>query len=131
MGKSSDELDSDVSEGEKNGRPFIPLNTTTQKRLKRTKLNFKRKGVNKTKPNGPHFKERKPPCEEFKSNLGPWRRRCWFCPSAYLRNPRKLPTGEVGEPQVMEASRNGRVVLDERPSRCVSGKLLVDKRVVA
>ena len=31
----------------------------------------------------------------------------------------------------MEAGRDGGVVLDEGPSRCVPGKLLVDQRVVA
>lgn len=31
----------------------------------------------------------------------------------------------------MEASRNRRIVLDERPSHCVPGKLFVDKCVVA
>lgn len=30
----------------------------------------------------------------------------------------------------MEASRNGRIVLDKRPSHGISGKLLVDKRIV-
>lgn len=78
------------------------------------------------------MKERKPQGEEFKSYpVDHGGDGCWFCPSAYLRNARKLPTGEVGESQVMEASRNGRVVLDERPSRCISGKLFVDKCIVA
>lgn len=56
MGKSPDELDSDVSnyEEKKNERPPTPLNTTTQKRLKRTKLNFKRKGI-KNKTRGTSF----------------------------------------------------------------------------
>lgn len=70
MGKSPDELDSDVSDYEKkkNERPPTSLNTTTQKRLKRTKQKFKRKGVKKTKPNRPHLKKRKPLGEEFKSS---------------------------------------------------------------
>lgn len=50
---------------------------------------------------------------------------------AYLRDAGKLPTGEVGEAQVVEAGGDGGVVLDERPSHRVPGELLVDQRVVA
>ena len=50
---------------------------------------------------------------------------------AYLRDAGKLPTGEVGEAQVMEAGGDGRVVLDERPSQRVPGELPVDQCIVA
>lgn len=50
---------------------------------------------------------------------------------AYLRDAGKLPTGEVGEAQIVEAGGDGGVVLDERPPHRVPGELLVDQRVVA
>ena len=50
---------------------------------------------------------------------------------AYLRDAGKLPTGEVGEAQIVEAGRDGGIVLDERPPHRVPGELLVDQRVVA
>lgn len=70
MGKSPDELDSDISdyEGKKNERPPTPLNTTTQRRLKRTKLNFKRKGLKK-QTQWISFEGKEISGEEFKSNL--------------------------------------------------------------
>lgn len=49
---------------------------------------------------------------------------------AYLRDAGKLPTGEVGEAQVVEAGGDGGVALDERPPRGVPGELPVDQRVV-
>ena len=63
-------------------------------------------------------------CLGWGSWVPPW-------PMAYLRDAGKLPTGEVGEAQVMEAGGDGRVVLDERPSQRVPGELPVDQCIVA
>lgn len=49
----------------------------------------------------------------------------------YLRNAGELPTGEVRESQVVEACWNRRVVLNERLSHGISGKLLVDNCIMA
>lgn len=51
--------------------------------------------------------------------------------SAYLRDAGKLPAGEVGEPQVVEASRDRGVALDEGPPHGVTWQLPVHECVVA